>query len=111
MNFRWKTYKRFLQDCPAKASGVYLIRETGILGAVVYVGESHSDRLKQTAQRHFQSWSGPTSGPTYSQSGTLVAFLKTRSGNAVELQNSLIEELRPRDNTQGKPEWALTVIG
>lgn len=111
MTFRWKTYSRFLADCPAKASGVYLIREPGVLGSVVYVGESHSDRLKQTAQRHFQRWKGPTSGPTYAQSGTLIAFLKTRPENALELQNSLIAELTPRDNTQGKPEWALTFLG
>lgn len=111
MTFTWRTYREFLEACPAKTSGVYLIREGGALGSVVYVGESHSDRLKQTAQRHFQRWKGPTSGPTYPQSGTEIAFLKSRAANAVELQNGLIEELSPRDNTQGKPEWALTFLG
>jgi hypothetical protein len=39
-------------------SGVYLIRERQRDGShpVVYIGESHADRLYQTLTRHFQTW-------------------------------------------------------
>ncbi|MEO7733338.1 MAG: hypothetical protein ABIY55_20420, partial [Kofleriaceae bacterium] len=39
-------------------SGVYVIRETQRDGSdvIVYVGQSHTDRLYQTLTRHFQTW-------------------------------------------------------
>jgi hypothetical protein len=53
-------------------SGVYLIREkVGFLffaGDVVYVGESHTDRLYSTLLRHFQRWTGKTAGATFAVS-------------------------------------------
>lgn len=81
-------------------SGVYLIRRGG---AVVYVGESHTGRLKKTLVHHFQSWSGRTAGPTYPRAGTEIAVIVTTAAAAVAKQNDLIAELRPRDNVAGKP--------
>lgn len=88
---------------PPGVSGVYLIRRGG---AVVYVGESHTGRLRKTLAHHFQSWDGPTAGATYPRSGTEVAVIVTTDGAAVDRQNTLIAELRPRDNTIGKPTRA-----
>lgn len=85
---------------PAGRSGVYLIRRAG---AVVYVGESHTGRLRKTLARHFQAWDGPTAGPTYPRKGTEVAVEIVAHGAAVDRQNALIAQLRPRDNIQGKP--------
>ena len=81
-------------------SGVYMIRRAG---SVVYVGESHTGRLRKTLARHFQTWEGKTAGPTYSRKGTEVAFEFTAPSGALDRQNELIEQLRPRDNVQGKP--------
>ena len=38
------------------ANGVYLIRDRHT-GDIVYIGESHSERLYGTLTRHFQAWS------------------------------------------------------
>lgn len=81
-------------------SGVYLIRRAGV---VVYVGESHSGRLKKTLAHHFQSWTGRTAGATYPRSGSEVAVIVLPPSAAVAKQNALIRELRPRDNVAGKP--------
>lgn len=78
-------------------SGVYVIREPA--GRVLYVGESHTGRLKKTLLRHFQAWSGKTAGPTYSRGSVEVAVLVTPAGRAVAAQNRLICRLQPRDNT------------
>jgi len=101
----WKTVNRAARDIPAKSSGVYLIRTLGLLGSVVYVGESHTGSLRRTMLRHFQKWKGPTAGPTYARSKHLVAFVRTKPDKAISSQNDLIVALRPRDNTEGKPEW------
>ena len=85
-------------------SGVYLIREkNGFLffaGEVVYVGESHSNRLYSTLLRHFQRWSGKTAGPTFAVSKVEVAVVRCPANRAITLQNSIIEEYRPRLNTR-----------
>lgn len=105
IDWKWKTVARASRELRGKASGVYLIRQVGFLGSIVYVGESHSGRLRETMQRHFQRWKGPTSGPTYGRRTHLVAWVKTRAERAVETQNQLIADLRPRDNSAGKPQW------
>jgi excinuclease UvrABC nuclease subunit len=89
-------------------SGVYLIREkNGFLffaGEVVYVGESHSNRLYSTLLRHFQRWSGKTAGPTFAVSKVEVAVVRCPANRAITLQNSIIEEYRPRLNTAANPD-------
>lgn len=91
----------------AGKSGVYIIREKGFWGSIVYIGESHTGRLKATLLRHFQHWTGKTKGPTFARSKVEIAVFKTRKENAVELQNALIEEHKPKLNVVGKPSfWA-----
>ena len=85
-------------------SGVYIIRERRLMGAIVYVGESHTDRLATTLLRHFQHWTGPTAGPTFPVSKVEVATIKTRAANAVEMQNAIIAEYAPELNVIGKPK-------
>ena len=89
-------------------SGVYLIREkNGFLffaGEVVYVGESHSNRLYSTLLRHFLRWSGKTAGPTFAVSKVEVAVVRCPANRAITLQNSIIEEYRPRLNTAANPD-------
>lgn len=89
-------------------SGVYLIREkNGFLffaGAVVYVGESHTDRLYSTLLRHFQHWTGKTAGATFAASKVEVAVVRCPAKRALALQNSIIEEYRPRLNTTANPD-------
>ena len=84
-------------------SGAYVIREKGFLGEILYIGESHSGCLKKTLLRHFQHWTGRTKGPTFARSKVEIAVFKTRKENAVELQNALIEEYKPKLNVAGKP--------
>jgi excinuclease UvrABC nuclease subunit len=89
-------------------SGVYLIREkNGFLffaGDVVYVGESHTNRLYSTLLRHFQRWTGKTAGPTFAVSKVEVAVVRCPANRAIALQNSVIEEYRPRLNTTANPD-------
>jgi hypothetical protein len=59
----------------AGKSGVYVIREKGFLGDIVYIGESHTGRLKKTLLRHFQKWTGKTKGPTFARSKVEVAII------------------------------------
>ncbi len=80
------------------ASGVYVIRSAGTSKRVLYVGESHTGRLKKTLLRHFQAWSGKTAGNTYSRGDVEIALIKATPARAVALQNRLIVELEPRDN-------------
>ena len=99
----WQKPDDAARSMPPKSSGVYLIGEKS--GEVVYVGESHTGSLRRTMLRHFQKWKGPTAGPTYARREHRARFIKTSADNAILIQNELIEELRPRDNTAGKPQW------
>lgn len=82
-------------------SGVYVFkdRETG---AVLYVGESHSGKLRRTMLRHFQHW---TAGATYDAATVVAAVHLTTPERAVELQNRLIARMVPRDNEAGLTFW------
>lgn len=86
----------------AGAHGVYVIRERargGKAAVVLYVGESHTHRLRETLQRHFQQWTGKTAGPTFDASTTEVAMEVFLDGNdAIRCQNRLIRSLRPTHN-------------
>ena len=93
-------------------SGVYLIREIGLLGEVLYCGESHKNRLNSTLLRHFQHWKGPTAGPTFPVSKVEVAVIRTPAAKAVETQNAVIAEYEPKLNVAEKPKgfWE-TILG
>ena len=84
-------------------SGVYVIREPGFFGEVLYCGESHSDRLYSTLLRHFQHWTGKTAGPTFPVSKVEVAVVRCPAARALDLQNAMIEEYRPKLNTTANP--------
>ena len=61
----------FVRDLRGK-SGVYIIRDRETKRPL-YVGESHTGRLKKTLLRHFQAWSGKTAGPTFSRNAVEIA--------------------------------------
>jgi excinuclease UvrABC nuclease subunit len=84
-------------------SGVYVIRERGFLGSVLYIGESHSGRLYSTLLRHFQHWTGKTAGATFAESKVEVAIVRCPANRALDLQNNMIAEFRPKLNVAEKP--------
>jgi hypothetical protein len=93
---RYPDWIRGLKD----ANGAYIIYELPSR-AIVYIGESHSDRLYGTLTRHFQHWSPDwdTSGPTYDRADVHVAVVVVPRTHAYRLQNDLICALgSPRDN-------------
>lgn len=89
-------------------SGVYVIRERiGRRPQIVYVGESHTDRLYETMTRHFQAWRrlgkqrSDFPGVTYPRERCDAAAVITAPDEAFALQNEYIGALGPRDNVQG----------
>jgi hypothetical protein len=101
-------YPRWLRDLKGK-SGVYVIRKEGGFGdgEILYIGESHTDRLYKTITRHFQSWGrtvnlyhpwGRFKGHEYDRGSVSVAVVPTSKRRAVELQYELIRKHNPRDN-------------
>lgn len=92
-NPEWPLFVRELRG----KSGVYIIRDRETK-AVLYVGESHTGRLKKTLLRHFQAWSGKTAGPTFSRNSVEIAIETTSESAAVTRQNALIADLRPALN-------------
>jgi hypothetical protein len=104
-------------------SGSYVIAEQqrgGGNAPVVYVGESHTNRLYETLTRHFQQWKrskrgllrlpyngggGEVPGFIYDRARCLVAVVLTPPGAAaVDMQGTLIAALHPRDNVIGQVE-------
>lgn len=83
-------------------SGVYVIRD--LSGTVLYVGESHRDKLYETLTRHLQAWSGRTAGPTYHRERVEVAVAVVPRAEALVLQDALIVALQPEDNRR-IPPW------
>ena len=87
--------------------GVYVIRTRRTkrkAPLVLYVGESHTHRLRETLQRHFQQWNGQTSGPTFKAEETVVAVQVFDLGDeAIQRQNELIRRLRPVHNHVPEP--------
>jgi hypothetical protein len=98
-------------------SGVYVIREWDEgEPRVVYVGESHTDRLYETMTRHFQKWRrwkgfwrgqygrGHDPGLTYKRELVEVAARVTSADDALDEEARLIQRLRPRDNLRGQDQ-------
>ena len=98
-------------------SGVYVIRELARDGTteIVYVGESHTNRLYETLTRHFQTWrrwkgywkgqyaEGHDPGLTYARDRVEVATRITSPLAALDEEARLIARLLPRDNLRGQP--------
>ena len=97
-----RNYRSWVAALAGK-SGVYVIREKGFLGNIIYIGHSHTGRLKKTLLRHFQKWTGPTKGPTFSRYKVEIAIIPTRKERAQEYESALIAEYRPKLNIEGKP--------
>ena len=95
----WPAWLRALRG----RSGVYVIRDRNDK-QTLYVGESHTSRLYQTITRHFQAWSGKTSGPTYRRGDVEIAVRVAPPPSSVAAQNNLIARLKPRDNVEGVPK-------
>jgi len=99
------------RKCPAwldtlnGKSGVYIIRRKRD-GKTLYVGESHTGRLRKTFMRHFYPWSGKTAGVYYVPNGIEAAFEITTPARAVDRQNELIKTLQPQDNELSPLETA-----
>ena len=89
-------WPEFVRDLRGK-SGVYIIRDRETKRPL-YVGESHTGRLKKTLLRHFQAWSGKTAGPTFSRNAVEIAVEVTPADRAVARQNALIVALKPKLN-------------
>lgn len=92
-------------------SGVYVIREKTNalvefleLYQVLYIGESHTNRLASTLLRHFQHWKGKTAGHTFAESKVEIAIVRCPAKSAVSLQNAMIEEFRPKLNIVANPD-------
>ena len=87
----------------AGANGVYVIRQKARKGRkakILYIGESHTHRLRETLQRHYQDWNGKTAGPTFDATKTEVAIeIFLRGEDAVRRQNQLIRRHKPEFNT------------
>lgn len=88
-------YPAWVQETRER-NGVYAIRHGAEL---VYVGESHSDRLYQTLTRHFQRWECDDQRcNTYPRSACTVSVLYTSAAEAQTVQAHTILERQPRDN-------------
>lgn len=92
-------------------SGVYAIRSKATR-MVLYVGESHTGRLRRTLTRHLQGWgrdkglwrgqfSAHDPGLIYPRDKVEVRWWLTEASQAYETQNRLIRRLSPRDNIAG----------
>jgi hypothetical protein len=80
--------------------GVYMIRAAGS-GELLYIGESHTGRMKFTLTRHLWNWEGRGAGPTYDPRRVEIAVeVIDDPAEAVERQFELIRKLGPRDNVQ-----------
>jgi len=92
-------------------SGVYVIRKKAHpiiafleMAETLYIGESHTGRLYTTLLRHFQRWTGKTAGATFAALNVEVAIVRCPANRALDLQNSMIQEFRPKLNIIANPD-------
>jgi excinuclease UvrABC nuclease subunit len=99
-------FLQWIEDLHGK-SGVYVIRRSAT-HEVLYVGESHSGRLRNTLKRHFWRWkdSQQRIHHCYARSSCEAAVRLTSAARAPAYQNALIRKLDPRDNGNGWGEDA-----
>lgn len=97
-------YAAWLQQLDDR-SGAYVLRSIST-GEVLYVGESHTGKLRGTLTRHFQRWERQTYNPhggrrgghVYDRDDTEAGLIVTEPGMAIATQYALIQQLAPRDN-------------
>lgn len=92
------TRRAWVDDFPPPGiSGVYAI--ANLQGVVLYVGESHTDRLRKTLARHFQQWDDPDQARwTYDRFRVQVCWMQTSPSEAEEAERDWTEKLDPRDS-------------
>lgn len=86
-------------------SGAYVIRNR-FTKEVLYVGESHTGRMAKTIKRHFHTWNDSTDRQHFTDdaSSVEIAVRVTPGKIAVETQNRLMKQLKPKYNTVGNGE-------
>jgi hypothetical protein len=90
---------------PGMISGVYAIRDAKSQ-AVLYVGESHTDRLRHAIQNHLKPWFDQgRPREFYDRDKVEVAWYQTPAHKAKEHEAYLIRRYCPRDNTKGEFEF------
>lgn len=77
-------------------SGVYIIAD--LKGNPLYVGESHTGRLRDTMSRHWRVWRGERVGPSYYRGQVQVAWYPCAADRTLDFESWLIDEYNPRDN-------------
>lgn len=81
------------------ASGCYLIRRPEWLGhELVYIGESHTGRLRKAILRHFQAPQKDHPDHYYDRARAEVRVILTPARKAIPIQYALIQRYKPRDN-------------
>ena len=82
---------------PEGVSGVYAI--ASLTGVVLYVGESHTGRLRKTVARHFQVWNDQQAErPVYDRHQVQICWAQTAPADALETETQWMIDLEPRDN-------------
>ena len=84
------------------SSGVYVIRSAATR-QVLYVGESHTGRLRKTLLRHFQAWSDDKVRRHFviRPESVEVAVRLCPPSAAPGAQDRLIQRLQPKHNRNG----------
>ncbi len=79
-------------------SGVYAIAD--LFGNILYVGHSHTGRLRDTIGRHLRRWEGPRAGPSYRRNLVQLAWREYDPDKVdiYELETRAIAWYNPRDN-------------
>lgn len=111
---RGEDYPAWVRALKGK-SGVYVIRDKST-EEVLYVGESHTNKIYETLTRHLQQWrrwkgfwrgqygEGHDPGLTYRRGSVEAAVRVTSAQAAPDEERRLIRKLQPRDNLLGQPE-------
>lgn len=82
-----------------EASGCYLIRRPEWLGhELLYIGESHTGRLRKAILRHFQAAQADHPDHYYDRARAEVRVVVTPAKKAIPIQYALIQRYKPRDN-------------
>ena len=82
---------------PAAISGVYIIAELAT-GRALYVGESHSGKLRSTLMRHFQVWNDTRPRATFDPRQCQIAWAQTAPDEALLYEAALIHQYQPTHN-------------
>ena len=94
----------FLRKNYKAASGVYLIKEKGLFGRVVYVGLS-TNNLYRTFYRHFQEWNDQRQvRTTYNKEDYKGRMIIIPASKIDKVEKFLIKKYKPKDNRDTEPQ-------